>query len=1275
MDNKTDAKSITKDIHNQRHGDSSITSNYTKHPETSQDSGTPQTGIEEIPETPQQNLVQSTSTHRHNSDQHTPIPMSEHRTVHTHGQGLNPIRPPKDESTQMPSQEALMITSDQGTQFPSQQWEHTPNSKDQEGIQHKTHIPERAVTQTSSLTRTHTADVIESHTSGDSKLTGTRDSETPETNQTRKSNNPRTVEPKHTRNDNSESDSIADLNAPNEDHATSIHITKCAQPVSINAEEIPNSNQTTGEQDTHQSRHTTQIEQGLTSLGDTKNPPSVHNEIADHHNTGNTIIKTTSRKNTPHQGPYSEQDVPKTEGWGSSMGIPSSITKVASDINSEITPIVITISENSSDDDAQVSTSPLQTHRPNQNPQEITLNSSEDESSNNSRDVVTISSGNSADGNDVGTPSSITKVASDINLEITPIVITISENSPENNAQVPTSPLRIHRPNQNPQEIRLNSSKDETSNKSRDMVTISSGNSAEGNDAEARTPNQQRDHQDQEVTILEHNNPEDNTRKHRATANSEMGTTHQRHPSTPQRRKNTHQREQSAYIGPDHNNNISIQRRRRTSHHISQDKPATTRNSCDGTLHRLIPIGKSDHPGHQIGPCYTHPNVGDNTPPDWNDNAQWSLIQTTDHQGINNFNQTPNGRLTTTSLGFPECNYCKLPSHSRQKCTFRLRDLENGIDRHQHPNKGFLTKNDAKQYKPPKKRNRSPMSTRLARETDNTGNPKFWQTQNGHIIYSMNNQPQCYYCGIPFHGRDTCPRRREDESKGVFQTYHPLRGMLYTTSDLMEPDQPDQWIGGKQETPDHIRHSEPSTSMSIINETPALPHQGTRESKDYKTKPKGGNKNRKRKHPDRATAQNTEIIILDNEEEDNENTLTDGQQYIGTPQQGPTTASTSLMDIPNEIIATITRYLSFEDNMKLRRVNKRMWQMAGMTPIWKDITIMNRPLTCSLISHAINKQTTTLNLRYCSIQGNYTKMLNLGRKLRDGFSRLIFLGLQGFKGNDILAAIIASESKELEILDLSENRYSLVGTIIGKLKENNRLKAINLSAIGGHYAEMGGLVYHPFDIHRMKPLVDKCRQLTDVILFGAKLTHEAITYFCENAPSTLLRLNLARERAYNDDIRALTKSCPHLQYLNIAETSVAYQDIINIVLAWRRTMINLCLPHRLGFVLTLRSRAPNLPLIKQFQALMNEMERMEYLHVGHYKFHQVDVEQRNPQVARLRSMFPHLKINHNPYSTDPHTGGDNIPQSDPSFQFRRNIGPNSWASRRDAETVPIVDLN
>ena len=186
--------------------------------------------------------------------------------------------------------------------------------------------------------------------------------------------------------------------------------------------------------------------------------------------------------------------------------------------------------------------------------------------------------------------------------------------------------------------------------------------------------------------------------------------------------------------------------------------------------------------------------------------------------------------------------------------------------------------------------------------------------------------------------------------------------------------------------------------------------------------------------------------------------------------------------------------------MKLRRVNKRFWLLAGMKSLWKDITISDAPLSCGLISIALTKQVENLNIRHCTIQGSYLKMLNLGHSLREGLSKLKFLGLQGYEGSDVIASIIIAESTELDALDLSENRYSLVGTVIGKMKRNNRLTAINLSAIGGHYAEMGGLVYHPFDIHKMKPLVDKCQHLTDIILFGSKLTHEAITYFCENAP-------------------------------------------------------------------------------------------------------------------------------------------------------------------------------
>ena len=217
--------------------------------------------------------------------------------------------------------------------------------------------------------------------------------------------------------------------------------------------------------------------------------------------------------------------------------------------------------------------------------------------------------------------------------------------------------------------------------------------------------------------------------------------------------------------------------------------------------------------------------------------------------------------------------------------------------------------------------------------------------------------------------------------------------------------------------------------------------------------------------------------------------------------------------MPSEIMQSVMPYLPFKEIIRFRRVNKRMYHLAMMPALWKDVNITNAALNCDLVTQAIQKQTAVLNLRKCSIQGSHVQMISMGNHLRTGASKLEFIGLQGYKGNDILASIIVAESKELDSLDLSETRYTLVKTVIDKIKNDNKITAMNLSAVGGHYAEMGGLVYQPFDIIHMRPLMTKCRHLTDLVLFGSKLSHEAITYFCENAPPTLLRLNIARERA------------------------------------------------------------------------------------------------------------------------------------------------------------------
>ena len=65
---ETDDKSTTRDVHDRLQMDSTDTIDHTDQPETPNNPGSPHAGTEDIPNTPQQNLVQSTMTQGHGSD-------------------------------------------------------------------------------------------------------------------------------------------------------------------------------------------------------------------------------------------------------------------------------------------------------------------------------------------------------------------------------------------------------------------------------------------------------------------------------------------------------------------------------------------------------------------------------------------------------------------------------------------------------------------------------------------------------------------------------------------------------------------------------------------------------------------------------------------------------------------------------------------------------------------------------------------------------------------------------------------------------------------------------------------------------------------------------------------------------------------------------------------------------------------------------------------------------------------------------------------------------
>lgn len=71
--------------------------------------------------------------------------------------------------------------------------------------------------------------------------------------------------------------------------------------------------------------------------------------------------------------------------------------------------------------------------------------------------------------------------------------------------------------------------------------------------------------------------------------------------------------------------------------------------------------------------------------------------QSKDADGLNNYDQSSDGKLTINHKGNPLCNYCGIAGHPRSACRARLRDVERGIIRTSHPHKGTFSGNRGRQ--------------------------------------------------------------------------------------------------------------------------------------------------------------------------------------------------------------------------------------------------------------------------------------------------------------------------------------------------------------------------------------------------------------------------------------------------------------------------------------------------------------------------------------------------------------------------------------------------
>merc|ERR1712110_754472 len=83
------------------------------------------------------------------------------------------------------------------------------------------------------------------------------------------------------------------------------------------------------------------------------------------------------------------------------------------------------------------------------------------------------------------------------------------------------------------------------------------------------------------------------------------------------------------------------------------------------------------------------------------------------------------------------------------------------------------------------------------------------------------------------------------------------------------------------------------------------------------------------------------------------------------------------------------------------------------------------------------------------------------------------------------------------------------------------------------------VMYTQLQQNTIPDLVTKCIWITKLNLCGAGLSQDAIVVVCHLITPTLSSINLAGEFVNDEHIEALSRRCPMMRYINLAETAVS----------------------------------------------------------------------------------------------------------------------------------------
>ena len=343
--------------------------------------------------------------------------------------------------------------------------------------------------------------------------------------------------------------------------------------------------------------------------------------------------------------------------------------------------------------------------------------------------------------------------------------------------------------------------------------------------------------------------------------------------------------------------------------------------------------------------------------------------------------------------------------------------------------------------------------------------------------------------------------------------------------------------------------------------------------------------------------------------------------------------------------------------------------------------------------------THSLSIPWSTLNGEWQDMDHLDDNISAHTSKLRQLNISGvndsetIRGNNKVIANLVAKSTDLRTLDMTGATLNLLNIVATTLPwGGHMLSSLNLSIVGNNN-------HHNFvrRYETMKKIIDKLPCLKNIILAGTNLCRKTISYVCTYISTTIEKINIAKERVRDSDIRALTFRCPNITYLNLNETLVTFESFYEITTTWKHSMRYLSLPKKIATELGLASQAirnygyledltqlwrqgivnpretPTLAILAQFKTTVDSMSALKYLNVGEYAEEVIDADKNYKNT--LQRLFRHVVINLSPYDDKYPVEEDPCSVFQEGFIINTDIQSNpSLSPTSTASTIPMEDF-